>query len=163
VRVQTSSTLHAPREARRAHNAETIPRFNGMDGACASPLMGQVCPAGCCSCSGPFVALRFIRRSAASYLLLRQKRSWRGPIDTIPDRRSARPAPPWRDPGRLCSVGHPGFVAFAPVAPTIPMTVPRAITSAAVEPVTVPAKVPACWHSQPPSRSVPLWSHDGAG
>jgi hypothetical protein len=26
--------------------------------------------------------------------------------------------------GRLCGVGHPGFVAFAAVAPTTPMTVP---------------------------------------
>jgi hypothetical protein len=38
--------------------------------------------------------------------------------------------------GSLCGVGHPGFVAFAAVAPMIPMTVPRAITSAPVEPVT---------------------------
>jgi hypothetical protein len=43
----------------------------------------------------------------------------------------------WRG---LCGVGHPGFIPFpAPVAPTIPMTVPRAITSAPVEPVTVSA------------------------
>jgi hypothetical protein len=26
--------------------------------------------------------------------------------------------------GRLCGAGHPGFVAFAAVAPMIPMTVP---------------------------------------
>ena len=39
-------------------------------------------------------------------------------------------------------VGHPGFVAFAAVAPMIPMTVPGVITFAPVEPVPVPAKVP---------------------
>jgi hypothetical protein len=55
------------------------------------------------------MALRFIRRSAASYLLLRQKRSRRGPIDTIPDRWAARPAPPWRDPGRSMRRRSPGL------------------------------------------------------
>jgi hypothetical protein len=54
------------------------------------------------------------------------------------------PRPPWRDPGAVYAASViPSFVAFAAVAPMIPMTVPRAITFAPVEPVTEPAKVPA--------------------
>jgi hypothetical protein len=92
------------------------------------------------------LALRFIRRSAASYLLLRQKRSRCHRREThdcmhgCPDRpgpgTAARligaPSPALaRSWGGLCCVGHPGFVAFAAVAPTIPVTVPTfsAVTS----------------------------------
>jgi hypothetical protein len=71
--------------------------------------------------------------------IMRQKRSPCHCRDTIPPLDRVRPAPPWRDPGGgLCGVGHPGFVAFAAVAPMIPMTVPifSAVTSRlAVSPI----------------------------
>jgi hypothetical protein len=45
--------------------------------------------------------------------------------DAPRDLATAWPGCPGATPsGDLCGVGHPGFVAFAAVAPTIPMTVP---------------------------------------
>jgi hypothetical protein len=51
--------------------------------------------------------------------------------ETSPGRNSAPSFALARSRGGLSGVGHPGFVAFAAVAPTIPMTVPTfsAVTS----------------------------------
>jgi hypothetical protein len=98
-------------------------------------------------CYGPLLALRFIRRSAASYLLLKPIAVMMSPQIAGGSPTDAPETPPHvgkpagvngapspalaRSWGGLCGVGHPGFVGFAAVAPTIPMTVPTfsAVTS----------------------------------